>query len=56
MTDDDREWLREGLRRAKTDQTRHLDFTWEHWAYYYLVGWLTHETKPRPTHDGGGIF
>ena len=58
MTDDDQAWLREGIERAEAwgHVALPLGRSWEYWAYYYLVGWLVYETKPRPTHDGGGIF
>ena len=61
MTDDDREWLREGVRRSKLTRPTMLSskLTWEHRGYYYLIGWLTHETEQSPNaayHDGGGIF
>ena len=58
MTEEDREWLRDGIRRAR--MARGLGgLTWEHMGYYYLIGWLGVETNPpQPTtyHDGGGIF
>ena len=56
MTEDDREWLREGVRRAKAARATIGGLTWEHMGYYYLVGWLSIETRVPMYHDGGGIF
>ena len=56
MTDEDREWLREGVRRAEAGRAIMSGLTWQHIGYYFLVGWLSVETQIPMYHDGGGIF
>ena len=57
MTEDDREWLREGIRRAVAVPAIG-GLTQEHLGWLYLIGWLRYETEPTYSmhHDGGGIF
>lgn len=59
MTQAEREWIREGFRRAITLPGPRPWATAEHMAWYYIVGWMSDElleSTPPQYHDGGGIF